>query len=219
MAKQTINNLESALTVRKKINDNFTELYEQKAEKAHAFTDPSYGVATSELFGHVKINPSNGLIINDGVLSINAATSSNPGTVKLADSLDSGDPNRVLTASLGNELKIKLDSLENNTPPKNHAVSNTDYGIATSALYGHVRVSSGNGLHINQGVISISEATSTAAGTVKLEDSLNSQSSTMALTAKQGYLLDKSKPNVHSGTTAPSNTLGRDGDIYILLEN
>ena len=120
---------------------------------------------------------------------------------------------------MGNELKIKLDSLENNTPPKNHAVSNTDYGIATSALYGHVRVNSGNGLHINQGVISISEATSTAAGTVKLEDSLNSQSSTMALTAKQGYLLDKSKPNVHSGTTAPSNTLGRDGDIYILLEN
>ena len=59
MAKQIINNLESAATVRTKINSNFTELYDQKASKNHASVDSSYGVASSELFGHIKINPIN----------------------------------------------------------------------------------------------------------------------------------------------------------------
>ena len=67
--------------------------------------------------------------------------------------------------------------------------------------------------------ISFNAASTATAGAVKLEDSLNSQSSTTALTAKQGYLLDQSKPNVYSGTSAPSSSLGRNGDIYLLLEN
>lgn len=219
MAKQTINNLESASTVRSKINGNFTELYEQKADKSHAFTDSSFGAASSTLYGHVKINVANGLSVSDGIVSMASASTTNVGAVQLVDSLTSTDSSKALSASQGKALSESITSLQNNTPPKNHAVATTDYGVATNSLYGHVKVASGNGLNFDNGTISFSAASTTTAGAVKLEDSLNSQSSTTALTAKQGYLLDQSKPNVYSGITSPSSSLGRDGDIYLLLEN
>lgn len=218
MAKQTINNLESATTVRTKINGNFTELYNNKADKNHSFTDASYGAASNELYGHVKINVANGLTVNEGVLSMNQASTTSPGVVQFADSLDSTDPNKVLPASLGNSLNTQLVALQNNTPPKNHAVANGDYGLATSSLYGHLKVTVGNGLNLNEGTLSLSVATTSAAGAVQLEDTLSSQSSTKALTAKMGYELDRKKPEVFYGYTEPSKNIGRDGDIYILLE-
>ena len=140
------------------------------------------------------------------------------GAVQFADSLDSTDPNKVLPASLGNSLNTQLVTLQNNTPPKNHAVANGDYGLATSSLYGHLKVTVGNGLNLNEGTLSLSAATTSAAGAVQLEDTLSSQSSTKALTAKMGYELDRKKPEVFYGYTEPSKNIGRDGDIYILLE-
>ena len=217
MAKQTINNLESAATVRSKLNSNFTELFDNKADKNHAFTDSSYGAASNELFGHVKIDVANGLSVSDGVVGLALATTTSAGAVQLADSLTSDDSGKALTAAQGKALKDSLTSLDDNTPPKNHAVNNGDYGLATDALYGHIRVTSNNGLTLNDGTLSLNSATTSSAGAVQLEDSLNSQSSTKALTAKQGYELDQKKPDVFSGTTVPSNSLGRDGDLYILL--
>lgn len=219
MAIQTLNNLESAYTIRQKINNNFSELYGQKADKSHAFVDTSYGAATSSLYGHVKINVANGLSVSNGVLSMASASTSGIGAVQLVNNLTTNDSTKALTASQGKALNDSINTLSNNTPPKNHAVSNNSYGLATNALYGHVKVTAGNGLLLNNGTISFSAATTSQAGSVRLEDSLNSQSSTTALTAKQGYLLDRSKPNVYSGTTSPSNSLGRDGDIYLLLGN
>ena len=219
MAKQTINNLESAATVRSKLNSNFTELYDNKADKNHAFTDSSYGAASNELFGHVKIDVANGLSVSDGVVSLALATTTSAGAVQLADSLTSDDSGKALTAAQGKALKDSLTSLDDNTPPKNHAVNNGDYGLATDALYGHIRVTSNNGLTLNDGTLSLNSATTSSAGAVQLEDSLNSQSSTKALTAKQGHELAQKKPDVFSGTTVPSNNLGRDGDLYILLGN
>lgn len=219
MAKQTINNLESAATVRNKINSNFTELYDNKADKNHAFTDSSYGAASSELYGHVKIDVANGLNVSDGVVSLALATTTSAGAVQLADSLTSDDATKALSAAQGKALQEGLSSLHNNTPPKNHAVNNGDYGLATDALYGHVKVTSGNGLNLNEGTISLNSATTSSAGAVQLEDTLSSNSTTKALTANQGRILDEKKPDVFSGTTVPSNNIGRDGDLYILLGN
>ena len=219
MAKQTINNLEAAATIRKKINDNFTELYDYKADKNHAFTDSSYGGATDQFYGHIKVNTANGLTIDDGLLGIQKATITNPGTVVLADNLNIDDPTRALTAAQGKVLNDNVTQLQENTPPKNHAVNNSDYGLATDSLYGHLKVTSGNGLTLTDGTLSLNAASTSAAGAVQLEDSLNSQSSTKVLTAKQGNILDQKKAEVFSGTTAPSNTIGRDGDIYLLLGN
>ena len=219
MAKQTINNLESAATVRSKLNSNFTELYDQKADKNHSYTDSSYGAASSELFGHVKIDVANGLNVSDGVVSLALATTTSAGAVQLADSLTSDDSGKALTAAQGKALKDSLTSLDDNTPPKNHAVNNSDYGLATDTLYGHLKVTSGNGLTLDNGTLSLNSATTSSAGAVQLEDSLSSSSITKALTANQGRILDEKKPDVFSGTTVPSNNIGRDGDLYILLGN
>lgn len=219
MAKQIINNLESAATVRSKINGNFTELYDQKADKNHAYTDSSYGAASNELFGHVKIKIANGLNVSDGVVSLALATTTSAGAVQLADSLTSNDPTKALSAAQGKILNDNLTSLDDNTPPKNHAVNTDDYGLATNSLYGHLRVTSGNGLILNNGTLLLNTATTSTAGAVQLEDSLESQSSTKALTANMGYYLNKHKAEAFSGTTVPSNNLGNDGDIYFLLEN
>lgn len=217
MAKQTINNLESAGTVRSKLNSNFTELYLNKADKNHSFTDSSYGAASTELFGHVKINPANGLTINDGVLNIGIATTTVPGAVRLASSFDSEDSGAVISAIQGKELNERVSSLEIDTPPKNHAVNNGDYGLATDSLYGHLRVTSGNGLVLNNGILSLNPASTASPGAVQLEDTLESQSSVKALTANMGYYLDEHKAEVFSGTTTPSNDIGTNGDIYFLL--
>lgn len=219
MAKQTINNLESGATVRNKINSNFTELYEQKADKNHSFTDSSYGAASNELYGHVKINVANGLNVNDGLLSLAYATTSTAGAVQLASSIESAsNPNSVPTISQLQDVNNKLESLENNTPPKNHAVANSDYGLATNSLYGHVKVTPGNGLALTDGTISLNTATVNIAGAVQLEDTLASQSDTRALTARAGYELDQRKAEVFYGYTEPTGAIGRDGDIYFLLE-
>ena len=203
MAKQIINNLESAATVRSKINGNFTELYDQKADKNHAYTDSSYGAASNELFGHVKIKIANGLNVSDGVVSLALATTTSAGAVQLADSLTSNDPTKALSAAQGKILNDNLTSLDDNTPPKNHAVNTDDYGLAI----------------LNNGTLLLNTATTSTAGAVQLEDSLESQSSTKALTANMGYYLNKHKAEAFSGTTVPSNNLGSDGDIYFLLEN
>ena len=219
MAKQIINNLESAATVRSKINGNFTELYDQKADKNHAYTDSSYGAASNELFGHVKIKIANGLNVSDGVVSLALATTTSAGAVQLADSLTSNDPTKALSAAQGKILNDNLTSLDDNTPPKNHAVNTDDYGLATNSLYGHLRVTSGNGLILNNGTLLLNTATTSTAGAVQLEDSLESQSSTKALTANMGYYLNEHKAEAFRGTTVPSNNLGSDGAIYFLLEN
>lgn len=216
MAKQTINNLESAATVRSKLNANFTELYNQKADKSHAFPDSSYGAASSDMYGHVKIQVANGLSINDGLLSLSLGTTTSAGAIQLVDSVTSTDSNKALTANQGKLLKDEITSLNNNTAPKNHATSETTYGVATGTVYGHIKVTAGNGLNLSNGTISISSATTNNIGTVKLNNTLTSQSDTQALTAYQGYLLDQKKTEVFTGTNAPSSNIGRNGDLYIL---
>ena len=217
MAKQTINNQESAATVRSKINNNFTELYDGKANISHAFTDSSYGAASGSLYGHVKINVSNGLNISDGVLSIDSATTSKPGTVQLADSLNTSSISAALTAAQGKVLNDKITNLESNSAPISHASSTTNYGIATSLLYGHIKVNSGNGLLLDNGTLSLEAASTNVAGTVQLEDSCNSTSNTKALTANMGQFLYNNTAKAYSGTSVPSSALGKDGDIYLLI--
>lgn len=218
MAKQTINNLEAAGSIRKKINDNFTELYNTQVPMNHSFTDSRYGAASEEVYGHIKVTPGNGLNISDGTLSIGLASTAAPGSVQLASSIESGDENKAVTASQAKTLKNSLESLQGNSAPKNHASGSTIYGAASTSNYGHIKVTNSNGLNINNGVLSINAASTNSFGTVQLEDTLSSQSSTRALTAKQGYLLDQKKPDVFYGTSTPSSSIGRNGDIYFLID-
>ena len=108
MARQELNNLESALTFRTKLNANFADLYDNKAQISHASSTSAYGLGSSNLFGHVKITPNNGLDINDGTVSMSLATTSKAGAVQLNDNLTSNSNTMALTAKQGKILKDSM---------------------------------------------------------------------------------------------------------------
>lgn len=74
MAQQTLNNGISGAVFRNILNENFTDLYTNKAAKNHASTTTDFGVATTSAFGHIKVTTGNGLNLSDGTLSLAAAT-------------------------------------------------------------------------------------------------------------------------------------------------
>lgn len=74
MAQQTLNNGISGAVFRNILNENFTDLYTNKAVKNHASTTTDFGVATTSAFGHIKVTTGNGLNLSDGTLSLAAAT-------------------------------------------------------------------------------------------------------------------------------------------------
>lgn len=73
MAQQTLNNGISGAVFRNILNENFTDLYTNKAIKNHASTTSDFGVATTSAFGHIKVTTGNGLNLNEGTLSLAAA--------------------------------------------------------------------------------------------------------------------------------------------------
>ena len=74
MAQQTLNNGISGSAFRTILNDNFTDLYTNKAQKSHASSTTEFGAASTSNFGHVKIESNSGLSVSSGVLSANIAT-------------------------------------------------------------------------------------------------------------------------------------------------
>ena len=74
MAQQTLNNGVSGKVFRDILNENFTDLYTNKALKNHATTTTDYGVATNTNYGHIKVTSGNGLNLSNGTLSLTAAT-------------------------------------------------------------------------------------------------------------------------------------------------
>lgn len=138
--------------------------FRKGAPMNHAFESSKYGGATEDLYGHIKVQTGTGLEINDGELSLTEANNDTPGalTPELYGKLDS-------TYAL---LKNISDDLSNvpNMPPeaenkpelvfliKEHATNKTTYGLGTDELYGHVKVKEENGLHINEGEISLTTA-------------------------------------------------------------
>lgn len=74
MAQQTLNNGISGMAFRKILNDNFSDLYTNKADKNHASTGTDFGVASTTNFGHIKVSIGGGLNVSGGVLSLTSAT-------------------------------------------------------------------------------------------------------------------------------------------------
>ena len=130
MARQELNNLESALTFRTKLNANFADLYDNKAQISHASSTSAYGLGSSNLFGHVKITPNNGLNINDGTVSMSLATTSKAGAVQLNDNLTSSSNTMALTAKQGKILKDSMVvTYSGTTNPDNSLGKNGDLYI------------------------------------------------------------------------------------------
>lgn len=105
MAQQTLNNSISGLAFRNILNQNFTDLYTNKADKMHASTTTEYGAASTTNFGHIKVNTNNGLSISGGVLGVLKASTSQPGTVQLVDNATTNDNTKAATASALKSVK------------------------------------------------------------------------------------------------------------------
>ena len=99
--------------------------------------------------------------------------------------------------------------------PINHASSENIYGVATNANYGHVKVTTGNGLNNNSGTISMSVASTSAPGAVQLVNNSTTNDSTKAATAAALKGVADSAVETFYGTGTPSASLGKIGDIYI----
>ena len=98
MARQVLNNNDTADVYRGKENSNFDELYTQKAQKNHASPTQDYGVATGNNYGHVKVTTGNGLNLTDGNLSMSAGNTTQAGAVMLQNDLNSGSPTKAVTS-------------------------------------------------------------------------------------------------------------------------
>lgn len=113
------------------------------------------------------------------------------------------------------KLNANFSDLYSNKAQISHASSTNTYGLGTTSLFGHVKVTNGNGLNIASGTITMNAASTTSSGAVQLNDNLTSTSTTMALTAAQGKILKDSAIIAYYGTGVPDNSLGKNGDIYI----
>lgn len=112
-------------------------------------------------------------------------------------------------------LNTNFADLESNKAIKNHASSSSEFGIGSTTTYGHVKVNNGNGLAINNGIVSMSQGTSTQPGALRLIDSTESSDIGAAVSAHALKLVAQAAIKVYTGTGNPSADLGKNGDIYI----
>src|SRR5574344_567509 len=96
---QTLNAGDSAYIFRTKLNNNFTEISTGYAPTDHASSSTTYGVASSSVYGHIKVNANNGLSITNGVLSLSNGSVSSAGAIQLLDSYTSTSTNYAPTAA------------------------------------------------------------------------------------------------------------------------
>ena len=122
-------------------------LAQGKAPTSHASPDTTYGVGTTQQYGHVKLC--------DGASAVTSAcgVAATPAAVKsVADTLASYQSvNNTAVAGKA---------------PTLHASANTTYGVGTTQRYGHVKVTEGCGLAISCGTISLNAPGYNCVGTV-----------------------------------------------------
>lgn len=113
------------------------------------------------------------------------------------------------------KLNDNYNELQASKATVNHASSENIYGVASNSMYGHVKVTTGNGLNNNSGTLSMGAATTSTPGTVQLVDNATTNDSTKAATAAALKGVKDSAVATYYGTTAPDAALGKNGDIYI----
>lgn len=105
MAQQTLNNGIAGSVFRNILNENFTDLYNSKANTNHASTSTTFGAASTTNFGHIKVTNGNGLSISNGVLSMGVASTSQAGAVQLVNNATTNDSTKAATAAALKSVK------------------------------------------------------------------------------------------------------------------
>lgn len=102
---------------------------------SHASVDATYGVATSTNYGHVKVTAGNGLVLNNGTISMSTASTSTAGAMSVTD-------------------KTKLDGIAagaNAYTHPNSGVTAGTYRSVTVNAQGHVTAGSNTATPITEG--------------------------------------------------------------------
>lgn len=130
---QAVTTAQTAATNAQSAAEQATAAVAAKAPINHADTGTTYGAATTTQYGHVRLSDD---------ISADEGTATVP------------------SMSAVNNLKTQVDELAEgggNYAPINHASDETTYGVGTSSLFGHVKVSQeygttvgGNGVALGQ---------------------------------------------------------------------
>lgn len=115
------------------------------------------------------------------------------------------------------KLNDNFQELYDNKVPMNHASTSTAYGVGTTTNYGHVKVTSGNGLNVSEGAVSMSLGTSTTAGALQLVTNSETNDNTKAASAGALYSAVNNTVKTYWGTTDPTSETGKIGDLYIKI--
>lgn len=115
------------------------------------------------------------------------------------------------------KLNENFQELYRGKVPTNHASTTTAYGIGTTTNYGHVKVTSGNGLNISNGTISMTAASTTSSGAVQLVNNSDTADDTKAASAGALYDVAHTLTKTYWGQAEPTASAGKTGDIYVMI--
>lgn len=103
-------------------------------------------------------------------------------------------------------------------PPTSHASSATTYGVSTTTQYGHIKITTGNGLSLSSGTLSMKQASATQAGAVTVSTQTFAGAKTFS-----GAVTFNNNTNLNGailldatsyGTSLPSS--GTNGQLFFL---
>lgn len=116
------------------------------------------------------------------------------------------------------KLNSNFTEISSGYAPTNHASSDTTYGVGSSSAYGHIKVNANNGLAITNGVLSLSNGSTSSAGAIQLLDSYTSTSTNYAPTAAALTNGLATTVKTYWGSSNPGVIAGmKKGDIYIKI--
>ena len=116
-------------------------------------------------------------------------------------------------ALIREKLNDNFTELYTGRVPTNHASSTQSYGVGTTANYGHVKVTNGNGLNISNGTISMAAAS----GAVQLVNNSDTIDDTKAASAGALYDVAHTLTKTYWGQGNPTASAGKIGDIYVMI--
>lgn len=131
-----LNNNDYAADFRQKINDNFAALFKNNVPTNHASQTDEYGLGTNNLYGHLKVQATNGLGVTNGAVTMAQATTGSFGTVKLASTSSSTSATDVVTSKVLNDA-IRGQS---NIPKIYYGMSNPSDSTAPGSKDGDIYV-------------------------------------------------------------------------------
>ena len=186
------------------INTSINNLSSGKAPTNHASSETTYGTGSGDNYGHVKLSAS--VTDTSGITSGTAAT---PSAVKSAyDLANSANTKAGTNASNITQLKEDVKGIATKAPIS-HAVNANTYGLGTSSVYGHVKLSDSTSTasSVNAGVAATPTAVKTAYDLANTANATAGEAKTKATT--NATAIEELNSSVNSHTHTVTGTVSK----------